>query len=117
MSTQRGVLPRLTEVIEVDAGGLSADSRPAALAPESMPMELLPVLPVDTGADLKARMLEALLPRIDALLEERLREVLTTRLSRLAEDTAHRVRGELAGAVQTLVAQAVEDVLARRNKP
>lgn len=114
MKARRSVLPTLTEVIEVDDA--RADVEPATLAPESMPME--PPLPhaAAAGGDLKTQVLDALRPRIDALLRERLREVIAADLSRLAEDTVRRVRGDLASAIRTLASEAVDEALARRRK-
>ncbi len=117
MTADRGALPTLTEVIDVEGELPPAGAAPVPLPPESLPIELPSSAAVDPGDELTAQVWDALRPRIDALLKDRLREVLATELSLLAEDTVHRVRGELASAVQGLVAQAVEDVLARRRKP
>ncbi len=116
MTPQRGAPPTLTEVIELDADALPVAEGPASLPPESMPMES-PAAAIDTGAALTTQVLEALRPRIDALLEARVREVLAPQLSRLADDALQCVRRELASAVRALVAQAVDEVLARRSKP
>jgi len=117
MSAQRGTLPTLTEVIDIEADALAAALGPASLPPESLPMESLAGAPVDTQTVLTTAVLQALRPRIDVLLEARLREALEPQLARLAEEAVQCVRGGLASALQVLVAQAVEDVLARRRKP
>lgn len=113
MSGQRRVLPTLTEVITIDSDAAEALSEPVALLTEAMPMEPTPALAGLSTDDLVAQVMQTLRPRIDALLRERLREVLATQLSQLAEDTVLRVRGELVEALPILAAEAVKDVLGR----
>ena len=117
MTAQRGALPTLTEVIDIEAAALAPAAGSAPLPPESAPLESQPVVPADKAAALTTQVLETLRPRIDALLESRLQAVMAPQLARLANDVAERLRGELASAMQVLVAQAVDEVLARRRKP
>ena len=102
MSSPRGALPTLTEVIEGVAG--QSDGQQAVCA-------------ADGSAALTAEILEVLQPRIDALLDLRLREALMPQLARLAEGAVYCVRGEIATALHTLVAQAVTEALQRRAPP
>lgn len=102
MTHKRGVLPTLTEVIE----GAQVQTAAPAVAAAS-----------DDAAALTAEILDALQPRIDALLEARLREALAPQLARLADGAVRGVRLEIAASLQTLVAQAVADALARRRTP
>jgi hypothetical protein len=117
MTVHRGTLPTLTEVIDIQDELLDSATAPVALPPESLPLEAQPAWAADTGVALTTQVLETLRPRIDALLESRLQAVIAPELSRLADEVVHSLRGELAGVMHTLVAQAVEDVLARRRKP
>lgn len=117
MSGQRGVLPTLTEVITLESDATEASQGPSVLPDESLPMELQPEVAGGVADELIAQVLMTLRPRIDALLKERLREVLATQLSQLAEETVYRVRGDVADAVHALAADAVREVLARQRKP
>jgi hypothetical protein len=117
VSPQHGALPTLTEVIEIEADAVPAAVGQAPLPPESLPLESPSAVVADTGVALTTQVLEALRPRVDALLEARLREVLAPQLARLADEAVQCARGELAAALHTLVAQAVAEVLARRRKP
>jgi hypothetical protein len=116
MTTHRGALPTLTEVIEIEAAALMPAAGSAELPPESLPLESQPVLPVDMGAALTTQVLETLRPRIDALLQARLQAAIAPQLSRLADEAVRSLRVELASVMQLLVAQAVDDLLARRRK-
>lgn len=111
----RGALPTLTEVIEVHAEAPA--SAPAVLPPESLPLETQQPVPADLGAALTTQVIESLRPRIDALLDAQLEAAIAPRLSRLVEALAQDLRVELAGALQALVAQAVDEVLSRRRRP
>jgi hypothetical protein len=116
MTAQRGALPTLTEVIEVSA----EPSAPAVLAPESLPLESAPPQAADShesAAVLTHQVLTSLRPRIDALLEARLREAMVPLLARCADELQKGLRVELAAAMQALAAQAVDEALARRRKP
>lgn len=117
MTAQRGALPTLTEVIDIEADALALPAGPAALPPESVPLESQPVVSADKAVALTTQVLETLRPRIDPLIESRLQAALAPHLARLADDLARSLRIELATAMQVLVAQAVDEVLARRRKP
>ena len=116
MTARHGALPTLTEVIEVTA----EPSAPAALAPESLPLESAPSQAAESPestAVLTQQVLALLRPRIDALLEARLREAMAPLLARCADELQKGLRIELAAAMQALAAQAVDEALARRHKP
>jgi len=115
MTTHRGALPTLTEVIDIEADALLSET--AALPPESLPLESQPVVRAEPGVALTTQVLETLRPRIDALLEARLQAVIAPQLARLSDEVVRSLRGELAGVMHSLVAQAVDDLLARRRKP
>jgi hypothetical protein len=117
MNRQRGALPTLTEVIEIHVDPQRVEAPPPPFVPESMPIELLPVARVDAHAALTSQVLETLRPRIDALLNARLREVLAPHRPRLTDEAVQRMRSELVTTMQVLVAHAIDDVLARRRKP
>jgi len=118
ISPHRVALPTLTEVIEVKTEAWPAVERRASLPPESLPLEApSSATNADSGAALTTQVLAALRPRVDALLEARLREVLAPQLSRMAEEAVQCASGELAAAMHALVAQAVAEVLERRRKP
>jgi hypothetical protein len=115
MTTPRGSLPTLTEVIDIDADAWLSET--AALPPESLPLETQPDVRAEPGVALTTQVLETLRPRIDALLEARLQAAIAPHLARLTDDLVRSLRGELAAMMQKLVAQAVDDLLARRRKP
>jgi len=117
MSSPRGALPTLTEVIDIEADALVSGFGPAVLPTEALLLEERAPMAVETGVALTTQVLETLRPRIDALLEARLRAVIAPQLTRLSEDIVQSLRAELAVALRSLVAQAVEDLLARRRKP
>jgi hypothetical protein len=116
MSRPRAPLPTLTEVIEVRTDRLAAETGPAPLPPDSVPVENLGSASVEVQEIMPAELLEVLRPRIDALLEARIREALAPHVLRLADDLAQRVREQLSGELQALLAQAVVEVLARRHE-
>ena len=115
MTSQRGALPTLTEVIEINTELLPPALAPAQLPAESVPMEWVAPPQAVSSAALVAQVLELLRPRIDAMLEVRLREALAAQLSRVADDVAHNLHGELASAMQALVAKTVDEVLVQRR--
>ncbi len=117
MTVHHGSLPTLTEVIDIEADVPVQATGPVSLPPESLPLDAQPLLPADQDAMLTTQALEALRPRIDALLEARLQAAMAPPLARLVDDLVHQLRGELASAMQALVAQAVDEVLSRRRKP
>lgn len=116
MTAHRGALPTLTEVIDVTADARMPVIGAAALPPESLPLEGNAPLPVDGRAGLTTQVLEALRPRLDVLLDARLQAALAPQLSRLADELVQSLRAELASTLQTLVTQAVDEVLARQRK-
>jgi hypothetical protein len=117
MTSPRGALPTLTEVIDIEADALVSGFGPAVQTSEALPLEERPIAPVDPAIALTTQVLETLRPRIDALLEARLQAVIAPQLARLSDDILRSLRSELATAMRLLVAQAVDDLLARRRKP
>ena len=57
------------------------------------------------------------LRRLDTLLEARLNAAIAPQLRRLVQYAIRQVRGEMAASLQALVAQAIDDALAKRKKP
>ncbi len=117
MTMHRGALPTLTEVIDIEADALVPTGDVAPLPPESLLLDAHTAMPHDLGVALTTQVLETLRPHIDALLESRLRAAIAPQLSRLADEAVQSLRVELASVMQALVAQAVDDLLARRRKP
>ena len=115
MSGQRRVLPTLTEVIVIDPDAPESVPEPVALLTEALPMEPMSALAGLSADDLVAQVMQVLRPRFDALLKERLREVLAPQLAQWAEDPALRLRGEVVQALPRLAAEAVKDVLGRQR--
>lgn len=117
MTAPRGALPTLTEVIEIEADALASGFGPAVLTTEALAFDERTPAPADPVVALTTQVLETLRPRIDALLEARLQAVIAPQLARLSDDLVQTLRSELAVAMRLLVAQAVDDLLARRRKP
>ena len=115
MSLQRGVLPTLTEVIEIDAADLPQRLAVAPLPPESIALENL--------SDLRLSLATAAAPPptaeheavIPAALEERVLALLAPRLARLVDTTLQSVRTELALEVQVLVRQSIDEALVEQG--
>jgi hypothetical protein len=120
-------VPTLTEVVElagepappvppappaVLAAEPDTDEAPAAALPEPVP-EPAPS-PPDPQA-LAALVLAELAPRIDLLLEARLREALAPALARAADGLIRDSRYELNHALQDLVREAVARVLQQQG--
>lgn len=105
MSPQRGVLPTLTEVIEIHPDALPEPIGPEPLPPESMPMEQ-----ADEFATPRSSV------RAEPPLAERVGELLAPEMALLVERTIDSVRAELSLAVQTLVHRAIDDALAERRR-
>ena len=117
MTSPRGALPTLTEIIDIEADGLVSGFGPAVQATEALPLDERPVRAADPAVALTTQVLETLRPRIDAMLEARLQAAIAPQLARLTDEIVQSLRSELAVAMRVVVAQAVEDLLARRRKP
>lgn len=92
-------VPTLTEVVE--------------LAPDSVLQATAPRAP--DAAQLVALVLAELAPRIDALLEARLRDALAPALARAADTLIRDTRDGLAQTLHALVNEAVGRVLGRQD--
>ena len=104
----------LTEVVE--AGPPEAFEATVLLgAPVDVAGEPTPA--PDAAEALAGRVLHALQPQIDALLEARLREALAPALARAADALVRDARHELAQALQALVNDAVARALRQRAPP
>ena len=102
-------LPVLTEVVDVAV--VEGYERTVVLgAPVDLTVE--PTAADDADA-VVARVLQALQPQVDALLEARLREALAPALARVADTLIRDVRRELAPALRELV----HDAVARASRP
>ncbi len=89
---------------------------PPAGPPAPMATDARPVPPeVDLDA-LVDRVLSELMPRIDMLLESRLREALAPALARAADGLIRDTRDSLPGAVRELVQDTVARALQRRTE-
>jgi len=118
MSLQRGVLPTLTEVIEIDAADLPQRLAVAALPPESVAIEdLLDLhLSSDAAAVPASGVARRADPALPLIFEERVQALLAPRVARLVDTTLQSVRTELALEVQVLVRQAIEEALAEQRR-
>ncbi|HMM86734.1 hypothetical protein [Azohydromonas sp.] len=103
-------LPTLTEVVEVALPPLPASAAPAPAepaAPELPPAPPAPP-PIDAAA-LGTQLLDALLPRIDAFVEARLRESLARLTTVVVADARTALAAELRSAVADAVAGALTE--------
>ncbi|MDP2006238.1 MAG: hypothetical protein Q8K45_11235 [Rubrivivax sp.] len=117
MSADR--VPTLTEVVELDLPVPADESEPCDLAREGAatltPEAALPTAPGIDVEEVVAQVLGEMLPRIDMLLESRLREALAPALARAADGLIRDTRNTLSVAVRDLVQEAVDRALQRRN--
>jgi len=127
-------LPTLTEVVvlggelanetalDVAPGAHAAPALPAAEPLSALPLDqglsaeslLASALPGEAALDAHAltqRVLAELTPRVDALLEARLREALAPALARAADGLIRQARDELTLALRELVLDAVDRTL------
>lgn len=110
-------LPTLTEVVEIGQpataepgmAGSAAASGAAAPAPVQRPPAPLPDM-----LELGLSVLAELQPRIEMLLETRLREALAPALARAADGLIRDTREQLSETLQALVQEAVAKVLEQR---
>ena len=107
-------LPTLTEVLELGRDPAVAPG-PSVPAPAVVPAapgapkapEALAAAPVLDEAWVVRRVLAELEPRVEGLLEDRLREALAPALARVADGLSREVRAELAIALRDLALEAV----------
>lgn len=100
-------LPTLTEVVELG-------TEPDAVVLDEPPVAPVPTAPSAPPPDRNAlieQVLAELVPRIDGLLEMRLREALAPALARAADGLIRDARTELSSTLQDLVREAVARVL------
>ncbi len=91
----------------------AADPLPEPVASEPAPVQA-PAAPMDADA-LVARVLVELSPRIDLMLEARLREALAPALARAADLLIRETRGPLDETLRQLVHEAVTRALQRQG--
>jgi len=136
MNTPRPVpthlVPTLTEVVDVTADNAQeelstmpmltrdAPATPAKPAPPVRPQVQAPASAPgasDERDELTRQVLARLMPRVDAVLEDRLLQVLTPALLELGEAWAAQARAELAATLHALVAEAVAAQLGESREP
>ena len=125
-------LPTLTEVVDFGAQGLPQEppQEPPQVLPQEVPvlsdLVAAPLHGVDAAAivppqlapdseDLVTRVMRELSPRIDMLLESRLREALAPALARAADGLIRESREGVAGTLRELVQEAVARALHQRS--
>lgn len=101
-------LPTLTEVV------MEGQAQADAPAPAGPPATASP--PAVDEAGVVDAVMAALQPRIDLMLEYRLREALAPLLARAADTIVADARQELAQTLRDVVARAVGQELARRRR-
>lgn len=104
MTRSSGVVPTLTEVIELANEPLPLDVQVPA-GPESMALEDLPV----------AEVLSLLQPRLEAWVDLRVRAALAALTPAWTDAAAQTIRQELRLALPDLVAQALAEARFRRR--
>lgn len=111
-------LPTLTEVVELGQQATAAIAfgalPPATGAPAAVAADVDPG-PLPGARELSGAVLAELLPRIEMLLEARLREALAPALARAADGLIRDTREQLAGTLQALVQEAVNKLLEQRQ--
>lgn len=117
MNSAHGSLPTLTEVIEIQGDSGPALDDPVPLPPESLTLETTDEAAgrtLDTSV-LVDHVMAMLRPRIDALLQARLQEMIELQLARVAGEAGRAAGDELERTLHDLVSRVVEDIAARRN--
>lgn len=117
-------VPTLTEVVDEDGtveAGASADwPQDADLALPVEPVDPEDREPAPTPADDEQQLVRSVLAevqrQIDPVLEQRLRETLTTVLARWSDALIDDARQQLAGVLHDVVMQAVARELERRRR-
>lgn len=134
MNTPRPVpthlVPTLTEVVDVTADNAQEElstmpmlTRDAPATPAKPAPPVRPQAPaLAPGAseecdELTRQVLARLMPRVDAVLEDRLLQVLTPALLELGEAWAAQARAELVATLHALVAEAVAAQLGEPREP
>lgn len=116
MNTARGALPTLTEVIEVeDTNRVAPGFETTEVAPFGLDVGVgtteAPPGKGDTDGTLEAlvdHVLAAIGPRIDALLEARLREIVAPTVLRQVNTAMNAVRAELSAELRAATQQALD---------
>jgi hypothetical protein len=119
--------PTLTEVIHLPDSAM-APAEPMPLAPDSMPLEelqttapapppsdLRPMRMDEIDAELLARLLDGLRPRLHDWLEAELRLALTEALPALSERIFATLRAQLDGELLQLLQHALSETRERRR--
>lgn len=119
MSSPKGLLPTLTEVIELDPAVDGILSGPLPLAPDSMPLEMLGreaagavlcragVGITDEGAQ---ALLQRLQPRLDAWIEARAASLLADAVSDAMAQAARALAREVSAQLPMLAREALEEL-------
>jgi hypothetical protein len=123
MTNVRGALPTLTEVIEVDShGALGFEATEVAPLGSNVEFRETVLEPPAESADeaspasvLVDHLLTAALPRIDGLLEARLREVVAPTLLRQVEMAMRTLRADLSAELREVVRQTLKEERAGRG--
>jgi hypothetical protein len=100
----------LTEVV------LEGAAKPPAAPAPAAPAAGAAALPALDEARIVEAVMAGLQPRIDLMLEYRLREALAPLLARAAEAIVHEARAELAHTLRDVVARAVSQEVTRRRR-
>lgn len=111
-------MPTLTEVVELDVPAAQEPVSPPqgdALPPGAAALPSPGAAPTLDAQALVGEALAELQPRIEMLLESRLREALAPALARAAEGLIRDARDELGTALHELVEDAVKRALQRRG--
>lgn len=109
LSVVPAAVPAVADLPAVDAADTGRGGEGAA-----MPAERPAPLPVVDADTVVGQVLSELMPRIDMLLESRLREALAPALARAADGLIRDTRVNLSVAVRELVQEAVDRALQRR---
>lgn len=116
MTPPRGVLPVLTEVIEIDPSALPAPA-PLPLSAPPLPLDSrAQEAPAAPAVDSEAAR-QAMAAEFELLLEARVREKLEPELSALIDRSLQSLRIEFGIKAQLLIHQAIDEALAERRKP
>jgi hypothetical protein len=119
MSSPKGLLPTLTEVIELEPAVDGMPAGPLPLAPDSMPLEMLGreaagAVPRRAGFGITDEGAQALLqrlqPRLDAWIEARAAALLADAVSDAMAQASRALAREVSAQLPTLAREALEEL-------